>query len=189
MVLPGFQRTILCILPGRTYLKYLVRVFPHRISLWERKFEPSDAKDAILIVNSSTWPYLAPFVSRLRTVAIRWSNLALWGHILDAAISALGVDRRALETVAFFGACETFSFGSTVARLEQSLEKQGLSRLILVASIPEYDDVYTSSTAVTEWRIRYTQHIIRSSTELGAEDVTVLVEVAKQGDLCFVRDM
>jgi hypothetical protein len=41
---------------------------------------------------------------------------------------------------------------------------------------------------VAEWRIRYTQDILRSSTELGEEEVAVLVEVVKQGDLRFVRD-
>jgi hypothetical protein len=179
----GFQRSILWILPARTYLDYLLRVLPHRISLWEQKLEHSGVKDATFIVNSLEWDRLAPFMLRLSSAAIRSNKLELWGCILDATVSGLGMDRRVLEVVAFFGACNVFSFRSIVARLEQSLENRGFHRLILVASIPEYDGM------VTEWRIGYAQHILRSTIELGEEEVTVLVEVLKEGDLRFVRDM
>jgi hypothetical protein len=161
---------------------------PRRIPLWEKKPEPSDAKDATFITSSLPWDHLVPFVPKLRIMAMRSKNLVLWGHILDAAVRGLGVDRCVLETVAFYGACDVFSFTPTVARLEQSLKRKGFDRLILVASIPEYSSVGVSSRMVAEWRIRYTQDILRSSTELGEEEVAVLVEVVKQGDLRFVRD-
>jgi hypothetical protein len=118
---------------------------------------------------------------------MRTRNLVLWGHILDATVSGLGIDRHVLERVAFFGACDVFSFAPTVARLEQSLENQGLSRLILVANIPEYDSA--DGKTVAEWRFRYTRYIFRSTTELGQKEVAILIEVTKQGDLRFVRDM
>lgn len=120
---------------------------------------------------------------------MRSHNLILWGHILDATVNGLGISRRVLETVAFYGACDVFTFARTVDRLEQTLQRQGIDRLILVASIPEYDGVDISRRAVAEWRTRYTQHILRSSTTLGEEGVPILVEVVKQGDFLFVRDM
>ena len=185
--LSAFQKSILCIIPTRTYLEFLGLVLPRRIPLWEQKFGPSDSKDAILILNSWAWDRLAPFIPSLRIVAMRTRNLVLWGHILDATVSGLGIDRHVLERVAFFGACDVFSFAPTVARLEQSLENQGLSRLILVANIPEYDSA--DGKTVAEWRFRYTRYIFRSTTELGQKEVAILIEVTKQGDLRFVRDM
>jgi hypothetical protein len=157
--------------------------------LWEQKLQPSDAKDAISIIKSLTWNRLAPFIPKLGIAAMRSHNLILWGHILDATVKGLGISRRVLETVAFYRACDVFTFAPTVARLEQSLQGQGIDRLILVASIPEYDSVDISRRAVAEWRTNYTQHILQSSTTLGEEGVPILVEVVKQGDLLFVRDM
>jgi hypothetical protein len=162
---------------------------PQRLPIWENKLLHSDAKDAIMLITSLTWDRLSPFVSRLVMVAVKQGAIELWGHILDAAITGLGTDRRVLETVVFFKACEVFGFGPIVARLERSLEKEGLSRLNVVASIPEYFDIHTSSGVVTEWRLRYTRHILESLADLGHEEVIILVEAVKQGDLRFVRDM
>jgi hypothetical protein len=150
-------------------------------------FGPSDSKDAIVILKSWSWDRLGPFIPRLRDVAMQKGDLALWGHIFDAAVSEFGMDRRVLEKVAFFRACDTFSFEPTVARLEQSLEHEGLSRLILVANIPEYDSTY--SKTISAWRMKYTHHIFWSIIELGEKEVAVLVEVTKQGDMRFVRDV
>jgi len=150
-------------------------------------FGPSDSKDAILILKSWHWDRLAPFIPRLGDVAMQKGDLALWGHILDAAVSAFGIDLRVLERVAFFKACDAFSFESTVAQLERSLEHKGLSRLILVANIPEYDSTY--SKTISAWRKKYTHHIIWSMIELGEKEIAVLVEVTKQGDMRFVRDV
>ena len=189
LVFTGFQRSILCILPVQTYVEFLLHILPHRISLWETKVDPSYDNDVKLMFDSLAWNRLSPWVPKLVDRAIQWEQLPTWGHILDAAVRDLGTNPRVLGTLAFFRACDTFAFGPTVARLEQSLRKQGLERLIMVASIPEYHNVYMSNRTVAEWRKRYTRHILRSSTELGQEEITTLLGVIKQVDLRFVRDM